>query len=407
MHLQITRDALSNEDLPDEIFARELALDKELVQLIQTACKNDKLPRALELTSMLHHTSSFDMAVKVAGFYRLVGLQEKMEALKEDRITHGRPQRREWARDYDPVLPSRLPPPDVPRGGASKAFQNFGSPAAVHRPGLARATPSLPPIPNDHAVAAVNGEGKRKWVDDGDGDGDGIVTHVDAAQPDNARWRAVDDEFTTRAGVGAGLSSKPSTHVPRLFLFLFLFGSPLDLPPPPTLIEANPFAKKPNGTTADGSRNPFARDNPNSKSLHKSESFFDKAEAAETGKWRGPSVNALSFLTRAINTERSGCACLRQEARQVLRTDGDRREIIQSRQRCSGCLPYPRRTGQRSALVKRVEWSRPRTQALPKPKPWNRRTSRWRNSKMWRLPKRRKRRLRRPWTHSKSLKQLK
>jgi hypothetical protein len=218
MHLQITRDALSNEDVPDEIFARELALDKELVQLIQTACKNDKLPRALELTSMLHHTSSFDMAVKVAGFYRLIGLQEKMEALKEDRITHGRPQRRDWARDYDPLLPPRLPPPDVPRGGASKAFQNFGSPAAVHRPGLARATPSLPPIPNDHAITAATGEGKRKWEDDGDGDG--IVAHVDAAQLDNARWRTVvDDEFAA----GAGLLSKPSTHVPRFFFFSSFF----------------------------------------------------------------------------------------------------------------------------------------------------------------------------------------
>ena len=276
MHLQITRDALSNEDVPDEIFARELALDKELVQLIQTACKNDKLPRALELTSMLHHTSSFDMAVKVAGFYRLIGLQEKMEALKEDRITHGRPQRREWARDYDPVLPPRLPPPDVPRGGASKAFQNFGSPAAVHRPGLARATPSLPPIPNDHAMTAVTGEGKRKWADDGDG----IVTHVDAAQLDNARWRTVDDEFVA----GAGLPSKPSTHVPRFLVVRWIYLLPI------IVTEPNPFAKKPNGTTADGSRNPFTRDNPNNKSLHKSESFFDKAEAAETGKWKGLSV---------------------------------------------------------------------------------------------------------------------
>jgi chromosome transmission fidelity protein 4 len=289
MHLQITRDALSNEDVPDEIFARELALDKELVQLIQTACKNDKLPRALELTTMLHHTTSFDMAVKVASFYRLVGLREKMEALKEDRITHGKPQRRDWARDYDPVLPTRLPPPDVQRGGALKAFQKFGSPAAVHRPGLARATPSLPPIPNDHVITAVTGEGKRKWLDDGDD----FVTHVDAAQLDNARWRAVDDEFAAGA---AGLPSKPSTHVPRFFFFLFLFS--IGFTPSQLLTEANPFAKKSNGSTADGSRNPFARDNPNNKSLHKSESFFDKAEAAETGKWKGLST---SFVSNAVH----------------------------------------------------------------------------------------------------------
>ena len=43
-------------------------------------------------------------------------------------------------------------------------------------PGLARATPGLPP---DQAVTAVTGEGKRKWVNDDDDDG--IVTHVYAA----------------------------------------------------------------------------------------------------------------------------------------------------------------------------------------------------------------------------------
>lgn len=209
MHLQIARDALSNEDVPDEIMARELALDKELVQLIQTACKNDKLPRALELASMLHHPSSFDMAVKVAGFYRLVGLQEKMEALKDDRVAHGRPQRRDWARDYDPVLPPRLPPADVPRAGESKAFQHFGPPAAVHRPGLTRATPSLPPIPKDdvfdHApsTAAVTGEGKRKWVEDD------IVG--DVAQLDSVNWRGVDDEYA------AGPPPKPSAHIHIIF----------------------------------------------------------------------------------------------------------------------------------------------------------------------------------------------
>jgi hypothetical protein len=83
---------------------------------------------------------------------------------------------------------------------------------------------------------------------------------------------------------------------------LRIYFFPSDLSPPNYITEANPFAKKPNGTTADGSRNPFGRDNPNNKSLHKSESFFDKAEAAETGKWKGLSVcQRLSFLTRAIN----------------------------------------------------------------------------------------------------------
>ncbi|KAH9045120.1 hypothetical protein EDB84DRAFT_1469307 [Lactarius hengduanensis] len=271
MHLRITRDALGDEDPPDELLARELALDKELVQLIQTACKNDKLPRALELTRMLHHTSSFDMAAKVAAFYRLVGLQEKMQALKDDRVASGRPRPRDWARDYDPVLPPRLPPADVPRHG-SKAFQDFGPPAAVHRPGLARATPSLPPLPEDDVYsgnedyAAVPSESKRKRAV-----GDSIA-RGGSALPDNAKRRAVEDDEAA-----ALLLPKPS---------------------------ANPFAKKPSDA-ADGSRNPFARNHPNNKSLHKSESFFDKAEAAETGKWKATASAANGRGPKKDNTKQS------------------------------------------------------------------------------------------------------
>ena len=211
MHLRITRDALGDEDPPNELLARELALDKELVQLIQSACKNDKLPRALELTRMLHHTSSFDMAAKVAAFYRLVGLQEKIQTLKEDRVASGRPRPRDWARDYDPVLPPRLPPADVPRSG-SRAFQDFGPPPAVHRPGLARATPGLPPLPKDDmysetedyaSTVALPSESKRKRADD-----DSIAYGDRAALPDNAKRRAVEDDEAAALPL-----PKPSPHV--------------------------------------------------------------------------------------------------------------------------------------------------------------------------------------------------
>lgn len=46
-------------------------------------------------------------------------------------------------------------------------------------------------------------------------------------------------------------------------------------------LESNPFARK---TATDNTRNPFARQAENNKSLHKSESFFNAVEAAETDK---------------------------------------------------------------------------------------------------------------------------
>ena len=62
-------------------------MSQVLVQLIQTACKNDKLPRALKLTCMLHHTPSFDMAMRVTAFYCLIGLQEKVQARQPPRLS--------------------------------------------------------------------------------------------------------------------------------------------------------------------------------------------------------------------------------------------------------------------------------------------------------------------------------
>ena len=97
---------------------------------------------------------------------------------------------------HNSVVVSEHSPADVARGGGSKAFQNFGPQAAVHRPGLARATPSLNPDDlynrNDdhmHATTAVTGESKRKQVDN-----EGSA-YDDAVQLDSVKWRAVDDEY--------------------------------------------------------------------------------------------------------------------------------------------------------------------------------------------------------------------
>ncbi|KZT00847.1 WD40 repeat-like protein [Laetiporus sulphureus 93-53] len=147
MMLDILRDGLGDELTTDDIFRRELALDKELVQLIQLACKNDRLTRAVDLTRLLHHTSSFDMAIKVAAFYHLVGLQEKMGALKEEReatdlLANSRDGRRQRAKEFLPV-PATVKMPTKP--SRPRAFQDFKPPSPKHRPGLERATPVIEP----------------------------------------------------------------------------------------------------------------------------------------------------------------------------------------------------------------------------------------------------------------------
>ena len=162
LHLDVLKDALGPDELTtDEIAAKELELDKTLIQLIQNACKNDKLPRALDLVKMLHHTASYDMAAKVAGFYHLIGLQEKIEMLKADREEGGddedeygvdprevaRRKREQWRKEGYGTVPPPRPIGESSRSaghnGARKAFQDFGPPPAIHRPGLTRAVGGL------------------------------------------------------------------------------------------------------------------------------------------------------------------------------------------------------------------------------------------------------------------------
>ena len=211
MLLDIIRDGLGEDLTSDDLATRELALDKTLIQLIQSACKNDRLARALDLTRMLHHRASFDAAIKVAGFYHLIGLQEKMETLKDereesDRLENLRDRRRQIAGDFAPVPALRLPA-DREQGSSSKPkpFQDFRPPPALHRPGLERATPA----PDSFA----NGRNQSQMTEDSTVFG---TSFADSSQPDHdfswsspgdRRKRPADDEpvrETRSPGVDSG-----------------------------------------------------------------------------------------------------------------------------------------------------------------------------------------------------------
>jgi chromosome transmission fidelity protein 4 len=143
IHLEFVRDKLGEELTTTDISRRELEQDKKL---INTACKDDKPSRAIDWVRMLNHTQSFDGAIKVAGFYRLVGLKEKFELLKADRLGEGRPEkarekRREMAAQLAPRPPSRsyfTNQPD-PESDHPKLLEDFRPPPTIYRPGLAAA----------------------------------------------------------------------------------------------------------------------------------------------------------------------------------------------------------------------------------------------------------------------------
>lgn len=144
----MARDNLDEELTTQDIVTREHALDKELIKLIQGSCKSDNSTRALELTKLLHNLSSIDSAIKVASFYHLKSVEDKMRSLKavredeDDRAEVAREKRRRWNKVDEPVrqLASSSLASEFSR--PAKPFQDFGPPAAVPRPGLTRAIPS-------------------------------------------------------------------------------------------------------------------------------------------------------------------------------------------------------------------------------------------------------------------------
>lgn len=150
IYLNISRDALGDEITNLDIAKRELEQDKKFIKLINAACKDDKAIRAIEFVKELNHIASFDGAIKIAGFYRLVGLKEKIEILKAerervDRREQARGKRRDWASELEPVpAPSSgLNPLSMSEPDRPHLLEDFRPPPAIHRPGLAPAIPVI------------------------------------------------------------------------------------------------------------------------------------------------------------------------------------------------------------------------------------------------------------------------
>ncbi|KAH8083763.1 hypothetical protein BXZ70DRAFT_1073548 [Cristinia sonorae] len=283
MLLDIIRDGLGDELGTDEIARRELALDKEIIQLIQSACKADKLARAIDLVKLLHHTASFEMAIKVAQFYHLLGLREKIEALRDDRedgddrLEKAREKRRDRERDFVPVAPPRqLAFTESSSSSMPKPFSDFRPPPMIHRPGLERAGPSgtnastIPTAAKSTQQSIATSESTSSWdLDDSQFQDEEYVANP---TPDGKRKRSEEREVTINTGAAeskrraVGSEAAPQAR-------------------------ANPFARKP-GADTNARPNPFssrpADTLMNQKSLHKSESFFTKVDAAEADKSKRP-----------------------------------------------------------------------------------------------------------------------
>ncbi|KAJ3879921.1 hypothetical protein F5051DRAFT_401323 [Lentinula edodes] len=247
---ELAMESLDGDELAtDDILSKERAIDKELVVLIQGACKEDNINRAVELTKLLHNLQTFDIVAKIADFYHLVGFKEKVMVLKrirensEDRFEAAREKRRRWNKIDS--RPQRLP--DVDSNGSisrPKAFQDFGPPPVIYRPGLTRATPSVEGTKFSSSTSEPPSE--DTWSDP-------LAPSTNASSLEKRKRIDFEDvEMESQSDIG--------------------------IPMPPPKQKTNPFARKP---AAETNKNPFARKAGN-KTILQSESFFEKVDAAET-----------------------------------------------------------------------------------------------------------------------------
>ena len=106
------------------------------------ACKDPAdIARALELTKLIHNTQSIDAAIKIAQFYHLMDLKEKMQTIKtdreemEDRLVIARNKRRQWLKP-EPV-PREIQPATARPSRMDPLAEPYPLPN-VERPGMAR-----------------------------------------------------------------------------------------------------------------------------------------------------------------------------------------------------------------------------------------------------------------------------
>ncbi|KAG6861470.1 hypothetical protein C0995_016249 [Termitomyces sp. Mi166 len=251
--VQMALDSLDEELTTDNILKREHAMDREFIVLIQAACKVDNVPRAIELTKLLHNIASFDSAMKIADFYHLVGLREKIGILKtdreenEDRLVAARNKRRRWLKPDPPLREIQATPNNYSANSRADLLGDVRPPPVIERPRLARVTTPMVETTRYSSVAPSSS----------------LAPPIDGPS------------FTDDIDVSASIS--PSGDSKRKRTEVEDFES--NFPTPPPKQKVNPFARKPGQEM----RNPFVRKaDTNGKTIHKSESFFEKVGAAES-----------------------------------------------------------------------------------------------------------------------------
>ncbi|WWD07638.1 hypothetical protein V865_005739 [Kwoniella europaea PYCC6329] len=272
----------SDPDAEYLIKEKEVALDKEYLQLVQIACKADNLQRALDVARLMHNPGTIEAAAKVAAFYHLPGLQERIVGVKTEKERRKREKRNKPRISEYTHAPSPTPVPSssIANGTSSKGFTSDFAPRTANARrsfgGVNRDATPVSSAPRDTYIPETPGDESESITPAlENGDDGGSVSPI-------AKRRKLDD--AENEGFAVPQSKKKGEEYPF---------------PAANAAPKNPFAKKPAGS------NPFARPATGSKPLDqvKSTSFFDRVDdinSSGVSKASAKTKNPLKGKSREI-----------------------------------------------------------------------------------------------------------
>lgn len=261
--------------------------------MLQGAIKSDNLQRAHDIVRMVHHTTSLDTALKVAEYYHLIGLQDKIKAWKRicedrDRLEEERDARRGWAKGVVPIAApevlfaggtseSRATQNTVPKRSLGNAIPSYAKTAFARKSDTTfakniQASTSI--IPSSSAIT------NETYDDMSFGQSTFDYSQEEAPSPpsNTKRKRNGDDEDEE---TGSGGTKKARTESQ---------GTVSTSTPPPSNLPTKPKAAHA-AVPVNAKPNPFARNIVTNRSIVKSNTFFEKVDAAEAA---GPSRKSKS-----------------------------------------------------------------------------------------------------------------
>lgn len=304
------RDTLGRELASEEIAEKEVAMDKDIIKLLQLAIKDRHLQRANDLVHLLNQINSLDTAAKLAEYYHLVGLVDKIKTWKAWREENEDPvdemnERRAWARGVGPIPPSGDVLGHLLGNRMGGAPQDFRPPPILPKRSLANAIPSY-----SHNVFAKKPDQSNPFArlektrtNSGDLDSsqynanDQDTGRAASSSPpvENKRKRIDEDEEMTSAPKKQKTGTQGTSAA----------SNSADAPMSRKLASAVPSNAKPN---------PFARTRVSNQSIAKSGSFFEKVDAAEAagpsksgskGDKKAPKQTTLFGLPKPVTTEKN------------------------------------------------------------------------------------------------------